>query len=217
MITLLTVLVLGYLIGSIPTSIITGRLAKGIDVREYGSRNAGATNVYRVLGLKPALLVFVIDAGKAALTVLYLSQLRIDPLPMSGTLLQIFTGVATIAGNVWPVFAGFSGGKGVSTSTGIFFALAPIATGCAAAVWLTVIFITRYVSVGSIAASVTLFVVVIVQKVFLHQKIPIEIMIFTALIPLFIIVTHRSNIQRLLSGRERRIGTPLEGNDTRRT
>jgi glycerol-3-phosphate acyltransferase PlsY len=207
MLTLLIVLVLGYSIGSVPTSIIIGRIAKGIDVRQYGSGNAGATNVYRVLGLKLALLVFAIDAGKAAITVLSVSQLRIDPSPVNHALLQILTGLATIAGNVWPIFAGFSGGKGVSTSTGVLAALLPVATGCAAVVWLAITFFTRYVSLGSISASVTLLVVVVVQRALLHQLVPIEMLLFTACIPVIIIMTHRSNMKRLLSGRERRIGT----------
>ncbi|UCE20337.1 MAG: glycerol-3-phosphate 1-O-acyltransferase PlsY [Gemmatimonadota bacterium] len=207
MLTLLVVLVLGYSIGSIPTSIIIGRIAQGIDVRGYGSGNAGATNVYRVLGLKWALLVFAIDAGKAAITVLYVSQLRIDPTPVNHALLQILAGLATIAGNVWPIFAGFSGGKGVSTSTGVFAALLPLATGCAVVVWLAITFLTRYVSLGSISASVTFLVVVVGQRAVFHQQVPVEMVLFAACMPVIIILTHRSNIKRLLSGKEKRVGT----------
>lgn len=217
MVTLITVLLLSYLIGSIPTSIIVGRIARGIDIRDHGSGNAGATNVYRVLGLRLALLVFGLDAGKAAATVLLVTTLRIDSLPLSVALFRIMTGLALIIGNIWPVFAGFAGGKGVTTSTGIFMALTPLATGCALLVWLAVVSLTRYVSIGSIAASLTLPIVVSCQRFLFHSSIPDEIILFTVLIPPVIIATHFSNIKRLFSGTERRIGFTTKENDAHPT
>lgn len=207
MVTLITLLALGYLIGSVPTSIIVGRIVRGIDIREYGSGNAGATNVYRVLGLRLALSVFLVDAGKAAATVLFLPRLRLEPLPMGLPLLQIVTGLTLIVGNVWPVFAKFAGGKGVTTSAGVLAALAPVATACAIGVWLAVTLLTRYVSLGSILASLTLPGVVAVQRVLLHRTVPLEVILFTVAIPAIIIATHRSNIKRLLSGTENQIGS----------
>lgn len=207
MVSLCIVLVLSYLIGSVPTSIIVGRKVKGIDIRDFGSGNAGATNVYRVLGLKVALLVFAIDAGKAAATVLLLTQLQFDPLPISRTLFQMCTGLAVIGGNICPIFAGFSGGKGVSTSTGVFVALTPVATVCALVLWLAVVSTTKYISLGSIAASLILPTVVIVQRVVFHLPIPLELILLTLLMPIIILAAHRSNIKRLLSGTERQIGS----------
>ena len=213
MMTLCAVFLLGYLIGSVPTSIIVGKIVRGIDIREHGSGNAGATNVYRTLGLRLALLVFSIDAGKAAATVLYVTRLRIDPLPIEFALFQIITGLFIIAGNIWPLFAGFAGGKGVTTSTGIFAALTPVATGCAACVWLVVFFSTGYVSLSSMAASLTLPAMVLLQKVAFHSPIPTSIVLFTLFIPVIIIATHHSNIRRLFSGTERRIRSTRKKTD----
>jgi glycerol-3-phosphate acyltransferase PlsY len=213
MLTVCIVLSISYLIGSIPTSIIVGRWARGIDIRQFGSGNAGATNVYRVLGLKMALLVFIVDAGKAAATLLLLVNMPTDYLPLNRALFQIIAGSAIIAGNIWPIFAGFSGGKGVSTSTGVLAALTPLATGSAIAVWLAVTLTTKYVSLGSMAASLTLPAVVIAQTVIFHRPVSMALILFTLLVPAVIISTHRSNIRRLLSGTERHIGSSMHETD----
>ena len=134
------VIVLSYVLGSFPTSIVVGKWLKGIDIRKHGSGNAGATNVYRVMGLGPALLVGLVDMGKGLAALLVLPRMATGT-----TLLQILAGLAAIAGHIWPVFAGFRGGRGVITAAGVLIGLAPVAVLAAAAVWGIVTFFTGYV------------------------------------------------------------------------
>ncbi len=210
MITLIICLVIGYLVGSIPTSILVGKLARGIDIRDYGSGNPGATNVYRVFGLKLALLVFIIDAGKAAATVLLVAHLKLEAMPFDISVVQVLTGLAVMAGNVWPVWIGFAGGKGVSTSTGVFLALAPLAAACTAVVWVAVVAMTRYVSLASICAALTLPLVLWLRHTLFQSRTPLALLLFTLLVPVIVLATHRSNIRRLLSGTENHLGSRAE-------
>lgn len=204
--TVLLVLVLSYLVGSIPTSIIVSKSLRGIDIRNYGSGNAGATNVYRVLGLRLALLVLAGDAGKGLVAVLLLSRLSIDVCPLGTTQLQVLAGLVAIAGHIWAIFAGFRGGKGVGTAVGVFFALAFVPTLIALIVWLIVTFTSRYVSLGSITAAVSLPLAALIQRNVFHHPVPTEIMVFTLVIAILILITHRSNVKRLLAGTENRFG-----------
>ncbi len=147
----LAVVALGYLAGSIPFAFLLAR-RRGIDLRHAGSGNVGAANVLRTSGVPNAVVAFVLDAAKGAVAVLVAQRLSAEPAtPVAG-------GLASIIGHIYPVWLGFRGGKGVATAGGVFAVLTPAALGIAAAVFVLAIWVTRYVSVGSMAAAVTLAV-----------------------------------------------------------
>ncbi|RMD98877.1 MAG: glycerol-3-phosphate 1-O-acyltransferase [Calditrichaeota bacterium] len=206
LVNLIVIFVAGYLLGSIPTSIIVGKIVKGIDIRQYGSGNAGATNVFRVLGWKPGVVVMLIDIGKGAVATLYASQLVFaEGLPFS-VYLKILAGLAAVFGHIWTVFAGFRGGKGVGTAAGMLFALYPIAGLICLAIFLIIAFSTRYVSLASISAAISLPIVLLIMSNVFHKLVELPLMIFSFFIALLIIYTHRSNIKRLIAGTENRFG-----------
>jgi acyl phosphate:glycerol-3-phosphate acyltransferase len=190
---------LSYLSGSIPFAAIAGKL-RGVDLRKQGSGNLGATNVFRVLGWKIGLLVFVADALKGALPVLYLPPRIVsvhDPIVWA-----IACGIAAIAGHVRPIFLKLrKGGKGVATAAGVFFALAPIPMAVTFAVFVAVVFATGYVSLGSMMSAVVLPAILLVT---LGPRSPLFVV--SAVIALFVFWTHRSNIGRLRRGEEHRFG-----------
>jgi glycerol-3-phosphate acyltransferase PlsY len=191
--------ILAYLLGSIPTSVWVGKLFHGIDVREHGSGNAGATNVIRILGWKTGVPVMIVDVGKGWLAG-YLPVLFNLAEPGSGqmTTLQILTGVTSIIGHVYPVFAGFRGGKGVGTTFGVLLSLHPLLTLSCLAVFLIFLFITGYVSVSSMCAGLAF--PVLLFSVF-HTPSP-AFRIFSVFVAIALILTHRKNIKRLLNGEE---------------
>ncbi len=207
MTTLLAVLLLSYLLGSIPTAIIVGRLKAGIDIRRHGSGNAGATNVYRVLGLGPAVIVVLVDVGKGLGAVLLATRIGLGPpAPLSPLLLQLLAGGAAVVGHVWTVFAGFHGGKGVGTTIGALAAVAPKAVAIALMVWIVLLLTVRIMSVASLAAALTLPLVSWLWQTRPDGSTSIELVLFTSVIALFIFYTHRTNIGRLLKGVEPRLG-----------
>ena len=192
-------LVLSYLSGSIPFAAIAGRL-RGVDLRKQGSGNLGATNVFRVLGWKIGLLVFLADALKGALPVLYLPPRIVDS--REPIVWAIACGVAAIAGHVRPVFLKLRrGGKGVATAAGVFFALAPIPMAITFAVFVVVVLATGYVSLGSMLSAIVLPTLLLVT---LGPRSPLFIV--SAVIAAFVFWTHRSNIGRLRRGEEHRFG-----------
>ncbi len=201
---LLLIVLLSYLAGSIPTSIIVGKLLKGIDIRDYGSKNAGATNTLRVLGWKPALVVMVVDVGKGIFATLVIAKLRIDPVNLDSSLVQIMAGLAAICGHIWTVFAGFRGGKGVATAGGMLIALYPWAALICAGIFFLTVLITRYVSVGSMTASASFPLVLVLLHYIFDIPISYPLFFLSLLIGALIIYTHRSNIRRLLNGTENR-------------
>ncbi|MFO7768156.1 MAG: glycerol-3-phosphate 1-O-acyltransferase PlsY [bacterium] len=207
---ILLVLLLSYLAGSIPTSIIIARAVRGIDIRQHGSENAGATNVYRVLGLKWAIIVALADVGKGAFAALVLSGLPVGAPPafISPVLYQLLAGGAAVAGHIWTLFGGFKGGKGVATAVGAFLGIAPAAVGICLLVWLILVFTVRIMSVASLVAATLLPVAVWVLGMGAAEKAPPELIGFTVLLALLIFYTHRSNIGRLLRGEERVLGRP---------
>ena len=203
---LILLIMISYLAGSTPTSIIVGRITKGIDIREHGSGNAGGTNVFRVLGWKPALIVVIIDVFKGWLPAaifapaFYYAQI----IPDLGVI-QILCGFSAVLGHTYTVFAGFKGGKGVGTLGGMLIALFPTAFPFCLAVAVITIMLTGYVSLASILASVSLPIFLFVLPPFFGvNPAPLSLMVFSLLIPWFITFTHRSNIQRLRSGEENR-------------
>jgi acyl phosphate:glycerol-3-phosphate acyltransferase len=190
---------LAYLLGSIPTSVWVGKIFHGIDVRDHGSGNAGATNVIRVLGWKTGIPVMVVDVGKGWLAA-YLPVLFHLAEPGSGLLtsLQIATGLGSIIGHVFPVLAGFRGGKGVGTTFGVLLALNPLLTIACLGVFLAVLFITGYVSASSMSAGVAF--PILLFSVFDTPSLTFKI--FSVFVALALILTHRKNIKRLLKGEE---------------
>jgi acyl phosphate:glycerol-3-phosphate acyltransferase len=191
--------ILAYMLGSIPTSVWVGKIFHGIDVREHGSGNAGATNVIRVLGWKTGIPVMIVDIAKGWFAA-YLPVLFSLAEPKSGqlTTLQIFAGLAAIIGHVFPVFAGFRGGKGVGTTFGVLLALHPLLTLSCMGVFLIVLLATGYVSVSSMSAGLAfpIFLFAIFHTPSLVFK------IFSVFVAVALIITHRKNIKRLLNGEE---------------
>jgi glycerol-3-phosphate acyltransferase PlsY len=190
-------LLIAYLAGSIPFAFLAGKLFKGIDLREHGSGNLGATNVFRVMGWKIASAVMVLDMAKGALPVLLLPP-RLAP--QSPVLWAIAFGVAAIVGHVKSVFLLWKGGgKGVATAGGVFLALAPVPSLISLAVWGLVLYLSGYVSLASLCSAVALTIAVVIGY---GASSPIAIA--SALITAFVFWTHRANIARLRRGEENR-------------
>lgn len=191
--------VAGYLLGSIPFAYLAGKLTRGIDLRQHGSGNLGATNVYRTLGGKIASVVLALDLAKGAIPVLLVKRLAIgDHL----ALWAIAAGVAAIAGHAKPIFLLWrGGGKGVATAAGVFLALAPVPTLIALATWLVVVLLSGYVSLASLAAALALPIAIAVL-------LGVGSIMFgvSVAIALFVFWTHRANIGRLRRGEEHRFG-----------
>jgi acyl phosphate:glycerol-3-phosphate acyltransferase len=192
-------ILLAYLLGSIPTSVWVGKAFHGIDVREHGSGNAGATNVIRVLGWKTGIPVMIVDIAKGWLAASLPVLFRIAE-PGSGQLvfLQIVAGLAAIIGHVFPIFAGFRGGKGVGSTFGVLLSLHPLLTLSCLGVFLLVLFITGYVSVSSMSAGVAF--PILLFTVFGTPSLSFKI--FSVFVAVALILTHRKNIHRLLKGEE---------------
>jgi len=205
MLSLILIIFLSYITGSIPTSIIMSKLTRGIDIRDYGSGNAGATNVIRVLGWKIGIIVIIVDVGKGVLATLLISKLRIDPVPISHNLVQIIAGLSAVLGHIWTIFAGFKGGKGVGTAAGMLFSLYPVAGVICLIIFLFVLLTGRYVSVSSMTAAISLPIVILILNKFFNYAISNELFYFAIFMAFLIVFTHRSNIRRLIRGEENRI------------
>jgi len=214
---LLITLILSYLVGSVPTSIIVTRLVKGVDIRTQGSGNAGGTNVVRTLGLGWGALVIIIDAVKGFLASALISQIALgDLVQILGVSLQdaaavrILAGCAAVAGHVWSVFAGFRGGKGVSTAAGMLLGVAPAEMLASLVVFLIVVAVTKYVSLGSLLAAVAFPVTLLIREDLMGARIPdyLTLLLFSTVLAFFLILNHRVNIKRLIAGTEHRFGTP---------
>ena len=191
---MLTVL-FGYLAGSVPFAVLLTRSA-GIDVRMAGSGNVGAANVFRTAGTGRGVIVMLLDIGKGALAVA-LAFLTNASVPLMAA-----TGTAAVVGHVYPVWLRFRGGKGVAVAAGVFAVLAPAATLTAAGVFLLIVSVTRYVSLGSVAATIAL------PPAAWLSGAPAAVVIATIGVAVLIVFRHRSNIRRLRAGTERRMGVP---------
>ncbi|MFQ5925397.1 MAG: glycerol-3-phosphate 1-O-acyltransferase PlsY [Dehalococcoidia bacterium] len=191
-------IILGYLIGAIPFGVIVGRLTRGIDVRDYGSGSMGMANVLRTLGAGAGVLVFLADVAKGAAAVA-LAWLILGP----GYGL-VAGGVAAVIGHSWPVYVGFRGGRGVTTGFGALLMIAwPVGLICFA-IFLIVVALSRYVSLGSMLAGLSMFVVMI-PFVLLNLE-PFAYLVYGLIVVPIVIFRHRGNIQRLLSGTESKLG-----------
>jgi acyl phosphate:glycerol-3-phosphate acyltransferase len=196
------VVVLAYLLGSIPAAVWIGKRFHNIDVRQHGSGNAGATNVIRVLGWKTGIPVLLIDIAKGWLATMlpYFFHLA-EPGSALLTNLEIMTGIIAIIGHIFPLFAEFRGGKGVASVFGVFLALQPLLTLCCIGIFLVVLLITGIVSVSSMSAGIAfpLFL-------FLFFNTPSTIFkIFSLLVGIALVITHRKNIGRILRGEESKL------------
>lgn len=183
-----------YLLGAIPTSYIVGRLTRGIDLRDHGSGNLGATNAFRVLGWRAALPIFIIDIAKGFVPVRFFPVLA----GHEGIGLALACGAAAIIGHVFSVYVGFRGGKGVATGFGVFLALAPAAVLVSLGVWIVLVFVTGYVSLASIAGAAVLPVMIALTSA------PLPVLVLSIALAAFVIFAHRANIRRLLRGEEHR-------------
>jgi glycerol-3-phosphate acyltransferase PlsY len=194
---------IAYFIGSIPTAFWVGKYFHGIDIREHGSKNAGATNTFRVLGKKSGWLVLTVDVmkGVAAATLPYWYQSQLIGFKDELLIMQLSASFSAVFGHVFPIFAGFRGGKGVATSLGIVIGLNPIAAAICLGVFLIVFIFSKYVSLGAISAA---FVFPFVSYFILKNDIRIMI-IFTIVLSFLVIVAHRKNISRLLKGEENKM------------
>ena len=189
-------LALSYLTGAFPTSYLAGRLFKGIDLREHGSRNLGATNVYRLFGWRYAIPVALVDVAKGAAPVWSAGAWGPDI-----ELFPLYCGVAAVLGHVFSVFVGFKGGKGVATASGVVLALAPKALLVSLVVWGALVWLTGYVSVGSVASAAVFPLAAYFLEGARGGVLAIEIALAA-----FLVWKHRANLQRLAHGTENRFG-----------
>jgi glycerol-3-phosphate acyltransferase PlsY len=189
-------LLAGYLLGSIPSSYLVARWFGGVDLRQHGSKNLGATNLYRTLGWRYALPAGVFDVAKGMVPIVVFA-----PRAGSGEWVPLALGVSAIVGHVFSVFVGFRGGKGVATAAGAVLGLAPLPLGVSAAVWALLVWVTGYVSLGSMfgAAAFPL-------AAWLLQPDDQYVILGGLVLAAFIVFNHRGNIRRLLEGREARFG-----------
>ncbi len=195
---IIAVIILSYLAGSFPTSIILGKITKGIDIRDFGSGNAGATNAFRELGWKVGLITAIIDVFKGFASTYWISQLGSG----DATIMMLLAGIFAILGHTFTIFAGFRGGKGVATATGMLIALFPSALPFCIIVFILVVIVSGQVAVGSILASITLPIAIFVMSTISNIEIHPYLFYFSLIIPIFIIFTHRSNIKKLIDGTE---------------
>ncbi len=194
------VLISCYLLGSIPSSYIIGRLFKGIDLRKHGSGNLGAANTFRVLGVKAAIPVLLFDVGKGFLAVKLVSFTG-----TGGIVLILSAALAVILGHNFSVFMRFSGGKGVGTTSGAFLAMSPLAVGICFMIWLIMLLSFRIVSIASIVATGFLPITIILTNCYAGCDTHIYVIILSIVAAMLVIYKHRSNIRRLLAGTEKKI------------
>jgi len=204
--------VVAYLLGSISSATLISKKYFKIDIREHGSKNAGATNVLRVLGWKASLPVFAIDFAKGVVAVclVFVSTLITDFVPPDRTnafvSFQITLGVAAVLGHIFPIFSKFKGGKGVATTAGVMLAIFPVAMLMVIGIFVICLIITRYVSLSSMIGAAFLPIIVIVLfDVIIDTYEPLTLEIFSVIAAIMIFITHRNNIKRLRNGTESKI------------
>jgi glycerol-3-phosphate acyltransferase PlsY len=198
----MVIAVAAYMLGSIPTGYLVAR-ARGIDIRTVGSGNIGAANVFRMLGKPAGILVLVVDGLKGYAACSWLADFVVQPFavaPDKIECLKIVAGICAVLGHNFTCWLKFKGGKGIATSAGVYFALAPLAVSIALGTWMVVFALGRYVSVASLAAAVAL-----PTAVWLTPN-SLTLRIVTTVLGLLAIYKHKGNIQRLLNGTERRLG-----------
>ena len=212
MLSVLVIVVLSYMVGSIPASVWIGKLMYDTYLRQHGSGNAGATNAFRVLGWKAGVLATVVDLGKGLLAAAVIATIRIDALPAglgfweADSVIRLMAGVTAVIGHMYPMWAGFKGGKGVNTTAVVLLALTPSVMLLTLGVFAIVLFSSRYVSVASLSATLVYPSAIAVNKYLLHaESLDASVFVFSLFLATGIFYAHRSNIKRLLEGSESRI------------
>ena len=214
MLPLASIMVVSYLVGAFPTSILMAKLRRGIDIREHGSGNAGGTNVIRVLGLRAGLAVIGFDIFKGYVATMLVPNLMLGGLPFQNrtpfddfTVIQIICGATAVLGHIWTVFGGFRGGKGMATASGMLLGLAPIEVLVSFIIFWLVVLFSRYVSLGSLSAAVAFPLTMFFRENIFHVDVDGygTLIFFSIGIALLLIYTHRANIKRLLEGTENRL------------
>ncbi|MEX0771733.1 MAG: glycerol-3-phosphate 1-O-acyltransferase PlsY [Balneolales bacterium] len=211
----LLIIVLSYLLGSIPTSLWMGKLYKGIDIRDYGSGNAGATNTFRMLGWKAGIVVSLIDLAKGFTAAYYISQLgyHVGDVPTvisaweTDIFMRIIAGGSAVLGHMYPLYASFKGGKGVITAAGMLFGIEPYSIAIVLVFFAIVLFTTRYVSLASIVGSILYPISLLIFRYMLNWDIDGSLIVLSAIIASIIVIKHKGNIQRLMGGTESRINS----------
>ncbi|HTO15374.1 MAG TPA: glycerol-3-phosphate 1-O-acyltransferase PlsY [Edaphocola sp.] len=203
-------LAFAYLLGSIPTSVWVSKKFFGIDIRDYGSGNAGATNTFRVLGKQAGIAVFVVDMFKGfiAVKLAYMSFYSFSHSGDAFTNLQIALGLVAVLGHIFPLFAGFKGGKGIATLFGMILGIQWIVALCLVAVFVTMLFLTKYVSLSSITASATFPLLLL----FIFKGQEPAYLLFAISTALLVLFTHHKNINRLINGNESKVKVKLKRN-----
>lgn len=216
MIALGAVLLLSYLVGSIPSSIWVGKIVKGVDIRNHGSGNAGATNTFRLLGWQPGVAVLGIDFFKGFVSSHWISQfaylIGFGPVSLFDfwsldPFLSITCGIAAVIGHMFPIYANFDGGKGMATAAGMLCGIEPVSVGITVAVFIVVLLVSRFVSLASLIAAFVYPLILVVLRYGYNWNIDGSILIFAAIVGLAIIVKHRGNIMRLMDGTENKISS----------
>jgi len=221
MLNLIVIVILSYLVGSIPTSIIVSKLVKGIDIRHHGSGNAGGSNVFRILGWKYGLSVILLDALKGVIAVLFVSRLYFGNFPFPNatpfddfTLVQIVAGVFAVLGHIWTIFAGFKGGKGIATGLGFLVSIVTVDMLLGLVVFAIVVGLSKYISLGSLSAAVSVPLFMIIRENIFgvdilgyHTILP-----FTIFLAFLVMYTHKANLNRIFSGNENKISLSKKKN-----
>jgi len=211
---LTTIIILSYLVGSIPNSIIISRVVKGIDIREHGSGNAGGTNVMRVMGWRYGVIAILLDAFKGVVAVVFIARLHYGGMPFENvtpfddfTLVQIIAGISAVIGHIWTVFAGFKGGKGIATALGMLNIIVTIDMLVAVAVFAIVVSVSRYISLGSILGAIAVPLTLVIRENLFHVNIEGygTLLPFLIFVSLLVIYTHRKNVVRLINGNENKV------------
>lgn len=187
--------------GAIPFGLIVGKLLKGVDIRKFGSGNIGATNVYRTLGPGPALLVFALDTAKGFFAVTLCKHLAV------GDWFVVAGGLLAVAGHTFSVFLKFKGGRGVATALGVIIGLAPVIAATALGLWAVIVALTRYISVGSMLAAVSVPILMIFWD---SMRVPYPYKVLACIAAAAIILRHIPNMRRLAAGTEPKFGQKAE-------
>ncbi|MEO8209454.1 MAG: glycerol-3-phosphate 1-O-acyltransferase PlsY [bacterium] len=213
MLNLIGIIVASYLIGSIPSALIVGKLFKKIDIRNYGSGNLGSTNAFRVLGVPLGILVQAMDISKGLIAVLVVTNFFYHNLPFTNytpfddiTVLKIIAGMSAVLGHTFSVFANFKGGKGINTALGMLISLAPVDVGISVGFFIVTVLFSGYISLGSIVASFIFPVIMFTRENIFNVHIyGYNTLIFFSIgVSVLLIYNHRENIKRLLYGNENR-------------
>ena len=206
MLSIILGILISYLIGSFPTAYLFGKWYKGIDIRQHGSGNMGATNVFRVLGKIQGMIVLILDIIKGIIP----PTIVADTLGLDQIIVRVFLGLVAVCGHNWTIFLGFKGGKGIATSLGVLVGLTieipglrPVLLVCVGT-WIVLFLISGYVSLSSIIAAI------ILPLAMVGTNQPFEMVMLGVIFCIFVVLRHKTNIQRLLSGKESRVHWPFK-------